>query len=208
MSVCVGHASCVTVSQPSTHTRQEKFDNKICNVLSCVRWKSWQMCVFAMHAWNSWRGIWGIPSLNLGTNGRLSTCKCQSKWSLRNCENLASKKTTCEEMKHFIGQPVVCFTVEEAANTVSLSQLHYNHLCRQHNFSIPCDSVRKKQGKVHEKFTRHFPEPELIKTYLASVNDDPPHLTEQSLICGGLLHSLQGHAKAYPAGKRDHKHKC
>ena len=40
MSVCVGHASCVTVSQPSTHTWQEKFDNKICNVLSCVRWKS------------------------------------------------------------------------------------------------------------------------------------------------------------------------
>ena len=89
-----------------------------------------------------------------------------------------------EELEHFIGQPLVCFTVEEAASTVSLSQLHYNHLYRQHNFSIPCMWLYEEKARKGEKFTRHFPEPELIKTYLPSVNDDPPHLTEQSLICG------------------------
>ena len=49
--------------------------------------------------------------------------KCQSKCSIQNCENLASKKTSLasgEEIERFIGQPVVSFTVEEAVSTVSL----------------------------------------------------------------------------------------
>ena len=111
--------------------------------------------------------------------------KCQSKCSIQNCENLASKKTSLasgEEIERFIGQPVVSFTVEEAVSTVSLCQLHYNHLYRQLNFSVPCDSCGEKPKKG-EKFNRHCPEPELINTYLASISDDPSHLTEQSLIC-------------------------
>lgn len=87
-----------------------------------------------------------------------------------------------EEIERLIGEPVVAFTVEESVSTVSLCQLHYNHLYRQLNPVFSCDSCGGYPRKG-EKFNRHCPESEMINTYLASISDDPPHLTEQSLIC-------------------------
>ena len=189
-------------SESTKYTHPEKFDNKQYAFLCEVENKLVDRCVCVCYACSK------QLKRNLGNpmfEPRWRTKqKCQSKCSIQNCENLASKKTSLasgEEIERFIGQPVVSFTVEEAVSTVSLCQLHYNHLYRQLNFSVPCDSCGEKPKKG-EKFNRHCPEPELINTYLASISDDPSHLTEQSLICAACYIHFKATLKRIQLEKR------
>ncbi len=153
--------------QSTKYTHPEKFDPQQYAFLCEVESKTMDKCVCICYVCSKQlKRNTSYPRFQPRWRGRSN--KSQTKCSIQSCENEAHKTTSlasAQEVEHLIGHPIVSFTVEHNASTVSLCQSHYNYLYIQLTRSMPCESCGREPRKG-ERFNRHCPEPGSIKTYL------------------------------------------